>query len=193
MRDNQTLKALRRLSRLRLDPTRINDFLIEVNSGTDRAVAVVWGSLVEDALRDKLVKKMKHLNSDEMTNLFGSSGPLSTFGGKIMIAHGSNFIDKEQERELYIVKEIRNAFAHALTHVSFETSEVAAACELLLKDHEILARIKLEGKITDRGIYSWCCLRLFQSLHSFDSAFIQQLETGETYALKRQTQGEPPA
>jgi hypothetical protein len=191
LRDNQTLKALRRLSRQRLDPDQIDDFLIEINSGTDRAVAVVWGGLVEDALRDKITKKISHLNSDEISNLFDSSGPLSTFGGKIIVAYGSGFITKEQERELYILKEIRNVFAHALTHVSFETAEISAACSLLIKDHEIMTNIKLEGKVTNRGVYSWCCLRLFQSLHVFDSAFIQQLETGETHALRKQTQDEP--
>ena len=50
MRDNETLRALRRLSRQRLDPAKLEDFLVEVNVGTDRAVALVWGCLVEDAL-----------------------------------------------------------------------------------------------------------------------------------------------
>ena len=68
---------------------------------------------------------MGHLTSDEKTNLFDATGPLATFGGKILIAYGAKAIDKAQERHLSIIKKIRNVFAHTLKHVTFETAEVS--------------------------------------------------------------------
>lgn len=186
MRDNTTIKALRALSRRELDLAKFGEFLAEINSGSDRAVAVVWGSLVEDALRHQLTVGMEHLTSDEKKNLFAATGPVDTFGGKVIVAHGMNLISREEERKLSIIKEIRNAFAHAFTPLTFDTPEVAAACALLLPDS---VDLKARG-LKNRGIYSWACFDLFQHLYELNGAFIQHSD-GSTYSLGNRFSGEP--
>jgi|1186.fasta_scaffold170009_1 hypothetical protein len=77
-KDLPSSDALRSLSRKRYSPENVNQLWNEIRSESDRSVAIVCGSLVEDALRVTLEQAMKHLEKNENKELFGHMGPLGS-------------------------------------------------------------------------------------------------------------------
>jgi len=59
-------------------------------------------------------------------------GLLSNFSPKIEIAFALGVFSKEMKDDLSWINVIRNAFAHASTHIDFQSDPVAAACNQLL-------------------------------------------------------------
>jgi DNA-binding MltR family transcriptional regulator len=123
--------ALKKLSRQKLDLDRLPAVLHEINSGTDRVVAIVYSALVDDAIRGVVRARMQHLTPTEEAKLFEGTGPLSTFSARTMIAYAMSIIDKDERDDLDRIREIRNAFAHDFVSLSFEQKEVADVCRLL--------------------------------------------------------------
>jgi hypothetical protein len=90
----------------------------ELNSATDRAAAIVGGSLVELALQSALEA---HLHRDKKLtdNLFRPSGAFGAFATKINLGFLVGIYGQNGIKELTIIKNIRNAFAHRLDIDSF--------------------------------------------------------------------------
>jgi DNA-binding MltR family transcriptional regulator len=160
MSASPTRAALKRLSRQKFDKNQVSEFLAEVSSGNDRSAALVWGALVEDALQSAIEKRLYHFNSDELNSLFGGNGFLENFAAKSLMAYAINIVTKEQYRDLDLIREIRNAFAHTMPNVTFETKEVMDVCDLLSTYYEY-GFLATKNR---RAIYSYACLRLWQRL-----------------------------
>jgi DNA-binding MltR family transcriptional regulator len=109
--------------------------ITELQTQTDRGVAIVGGSFVETFL-EKLLKSF--LRSDDETALremFRTSGPLGTFSAKIRLGFLLRFYGAKAHRELHFIKDIRNRFAHELGHISFSSRPIDQWCrELKLVD-----------------------------------------------------------
>jgi DNA-binding MltR family transcriptional regulator len=102
--------------------------LVEINRGaSDRALAIVAASLIEIHLT-KLIKQALIDNAKVEQMLFRSSGPLGAFATKIRLAYMMGMISPEFFKDLEIMREIRNRFAHD-THVgSFDIPEIYRRC-----------------------------------------------------------------
>lgn len=95
-------------------------------------MAIITAVQIDDALETALLRKMTILE-DEVDEVFvGDSGPLSTFSAKIKMAYALGIIGRDTRRDLVIVKNIRNAFAHARRPVRFTTEEITVACAQLM-------------------------------------------------------------
>lgn len=152
--------ALKKLTRQRLDPARIAELVDEINAGTDRSVAIVWGAMVEDALQRSVIRAIGHLSELEQEKLFSPKGRLSNFARVIDESLSLKSISEEQASDLHLIREIRNAFAHGILDLSFYTREVVDICSYLS-----FAKI-FEGRSDNdyRTIYSVACLRLWQEI-----------------------------
>lgn len=84
-----------------------------IELSTDRAAAIIAGSLVEDRLTKAIKSKLLGIpEADE--NLFRTSGPLGTFSAKIDLAVSMGVISLIAYKEMKNLKDIRNLFAHNL-------------------------------------------------------------------------------
>lgn len=105
--------------------------LEEVNKGaSDRALGIIAASLVEIHLT-KLIRQAFILESRKETvqeKLFQSSGPLGPFATKIRLSYIMGMISEEFYKNLEIMREIRNRFAHHTEIGSFEIPEIADRC-----------------------------------------------------------------
>lgn len=91
----------------------------ELNSATDRAAAIVGGSIVELALQSALEAQLHR--DEELTNsLFRPSGALGAFAAKISLGFLVGIYGQDGRKELTIIKNIRNAFAHRLDIDGFD-------------------------------------------------------------------------
>jgi hypothetical protein len=99
----------------------------------DHLIAIVAASYVEHALEVALVASMVKLSTSERDGLFTyeRKGPLADFSSKIKLSRALGIIGPQTRADLDHVRNIRNAFAHTLQPIGFETAEVAEVCALL--------------------------------------------------------------
>jgi len=125
------LEALAYLSRQ--DPT--SDYLAafrdEVNAEKfDRGAAILLAANVEICLRFAIERNLV-TTGDYYRLLFRSGAPLNSFESKIRIGYTMGLFGDQTKYNLDCIKGIRNAFAHSIIPINFETREVKAVCETM--------------------------------------------------------------
>jgi hypothetical protein len=101
--------------------------LTEIES--DRGCALIAGAVIEDIAEFIIRARIRNLNTEQQTGLFGPEGTLGTLSSKVRVAFAFALIDKEINDQFDRMREIRNAFAHASFHITFDTNEIRKACE----------------------------------------------------------------
>lgn len=130
-------KELKAFARQTATEAEFRDMFAELmQEDNDRACAVLCANILDDTLRDGIYLGLRHLNSDEYARLFENDGPLSTFSAKINMAYAMRVIERHDRRNLEIIRDVRNNFAHSLKHMTFQTPEVAAYCRFLKPPQE---------------------------------------------------------
>jgi hypothetical protein len=125
------LDELSRLASSELSGDYILDFYAQITlPQNDRGAALLLARHLEDALAFSLIRRLK-INQHRLGDLMGIDRPLSSFDNKTRLAHSIGLISDNTRNLLDVIRAIRNAFAHALIPISFDTSEVAAVCALL--------------------------------------------------------------
>ncbi len=105
----------------------------ELQGGSDRAVAIVGGAWVEEALQGTLHAAFQP-EPGRWKRIVGSHGTLSTFAAKIDIVVLLGLVTKSIASDLKIIRDIRNDFAHNVVHretqdrLSFESPSVKDQC-----------------------------------------------------------------
>ncbi|MBU6297254.1 MAG: hypothetical protein KGJ79_02935 [Alphaproteobacteria bacterium] len=142
----------------------------------DRGAAIMLASNVQMTLKTAL---LAYLDLDHFSNeLFGhDSAPLATFENQIRMAHALGIIGDKTRTNLKLIKSVRNAFAHAIHPITFESPEIVDACARLespLKTQE--AQEGLGAKYAVKGPPA---RRQFQSI-SNDIAFALMVQAIRT-------------
>lgn len=128
------------VSRGNTDVEHLSRVISELQTGSDRAVAIVGGSLVEGVLDDAL-KCHLHRNKKISESLFNTSGALGAFGAKIDLGFLVGIYGAKAHKNLSILRKIRNEFAHSLTVSDFKTQKIRDLasnldfCERYTKDN----------------------------------------------------------
>jgi DNA-binding MltR family transcriptional regulator len=86
--------------------------MAEVHQYIQPALAIWVSCIIEDALENALVEKMRPLSKKFKERLFENYGPLGSFASKIDIAYALSIIEYNIYDDLKIIKEIKNKFAH---------------------------------------------------------------------------------
>jgi hypothetical protein len=97
----------------------------ELATGSDRAVAIVGGSIVETSLTDAL-KIHLHESKKITDELFRSTGAFGMFTTKVHLGFLIGLYGEAAHRDFIVIKDIRNAFAHSLGVTDFETPRIKA-------------------------------------------------------------------
>ena len=103
-------------------PFDLSDYLSRLSADVGHAILTV--AIVEEWLEALL---LQHLQLDEfgVARHFGDYGPLNSFGKKITKAHDLLLIDEDTRRDLDVLKEVRNAFAHTKRYLDFDSGAMA--------------------------------------------------------------------
>lgn len=104
----------------------VNDFHKE----SDRAAGTLAAAYLDQALRKCL---LSYLRDDQIVlDLFDKSfGPLSSFSARSKVAFALGLIDKDTLRDIDIIRDIRNHFAHHPLGTSFSNPDVKHLCNEL--------------------------------------------------------------
>jgi|ERR1700733_1757830 hypothetical protein len=113
------------------DPTQsdIEALENELYNAPDRAAAIVMASMVEKALRRLLSNNMREEKSTG--KLFKFPGVLSSFSAKINVAYAFKLFGEKTKKELNIIRDLRNQFAHSRLPIEFTTPVVKRCCDEL--------------------------------------------------------------
>jgi len=126
--------ALRKLMRAVPESQTIFNTLIglgdnfwTIDPSKDRTAAIMGASFLEYALKKAICEHFKSDVADpEFNYLFESDdAPYREFASRIRLARAVGVINKSEYDQLEALRLIRNAFAHTMTEVSFQTKEIA--------------------------------------------------------------------
>jgi hypothetical protein len=95
---------------------------------SDRVVAILAGSYLEELLKDLLIVKVK-LNPDLIDSLLFRN--LGSFRYKIQTSRKIGLITADEQHDLDMIRKIRNVFAHRFVALSFDTHDVSQQCYAL--------------------------------------------------------------
>lgn len=98
---------------------------------SDREVAIVAGGFLEGVLHDFLKSKLVDSAMQAAESLFGYPRPMSSFAGMASMAFAFGMLSEREFRNLSIVRNVRNYFAHSLglegmSEVDFKADSVQA-------------------------------------------------------------------
>jgi hypothetical protein len=93
----------------------------------DRTVAIIAATIVEVRLREALERAIVRDEAIEK-EIFRTTGPLGMFSPKISLAFLMGLISKPAWKNLDIMKNIRNRFAHYIDITDFESQPIREWC-----------------------------------------------------------------
>lgn len=113
--------------------------MLELNSSSDRACALLLTAILDQAILSILSTQMRGATNEERKALFyGQNAILGSFSSKIKLSHAMGLLTKEQKDSLTIMREIRNAFAHASIPLTFTNDIIAVECVKLFDESKII-------------------------------------------------------
>ncbi|ANC19615.1 hypothetical protein WR52_12850 [Bacillus cereus] len=124
------------------------EFEKELEYSSDRGLALVCGSIIDQLLSDLL--KAFLIKSDSVEkDLFKGNSILSTFDSKIKMSYYLGLISKNEELNITYLQRIRNRFAHQVVDISFKNNDIINLC----RHFEIPKNcyIPLDFKFADNG------------------------------------------
>jgi DNA-binding MltR family transcriptional regulator len=121
--------------------------LDELQTSTDRAIAIVGAVLIDNGLRALILARLRSDRSVE-SELFQPNGPLGALGPKARLAYMMSLIEKEAYADIVLIEHIRNRFAHRLECRNFDQNLIAKHVLGLSTDK--MARIGLQPKYGDQ-------------------------------------------
>jgi DNA-binding MltR family transcriptional regulator len=128
-RQSNSIASLKRLIKETPTLDELNELLEHLQDEThDRAAALTGGAILEGALKEAL---SSHLNPElklQPDYLFQHTAPLGTFSAKIRMGYATGIYERTVADDLDCLREVRNAFAHTIRHIEFDTPEVATVC-----------------------------------------------------------------
>jgi hypothetical protein len=102
----------------------------EISEGSDRSAAIIGAAFVDDSLQCALESRMIGLCSQVPNEIF-VNGPLRSFSSKIFLGFALGLYGPLLKKDLNVIRNIRNAFAHAMMPITFDSPEVAAELKYL--------------------------------------------------------------
>lgn len=127
-KSNSPASELRALSRQK---RTLLDAFMPQSDADDRSTAIVLGAGLEAEIEDELKRRMVDLEVADIEGLFGEGSPLGDFAAKIKIGFAFGVFGPRTRNDLNLIRQIRNAFAHARRPITFTTPEIAKTCSRL--------------------------------------------------------------
>lgn len=128
-------KVLETLSHHQREGLISADTLAElVVSESDRGTVIIVGSLVEDALSDRIFSALETAfepMSETLKKTLTKNGPLRDFGSALLMARALGLLEEDDAELLSIMKAVRNACAHCRQDISFATPALREAVALM--------------------------------------------------------------
>lgn len=112
------------ISKTALFTEEFERFFLSLHAESDRALAIVTFSYIDEELQRLLVQVLNPNIVGGTKKLFDAHGPLATASSRIELVAALYWIDPRVYKNLRILRKIRNAFAHDPFIPSFDDSQI---------------------------------------------------------------------
>ena len=113
-----------------------------LDAETDRGCALMAAAYLDDQV-ERLLRHSLLSDGKSLDDLFGRSGPLSSFSSRIDLCFAMGLLPKLACRDLRLIRRIRNQFAHLATPLSFDDPAILDRCREL---HHVTRPDALTGR-----------------------------------------------
>lgn len=112
-----------------LESDRLGELKRQYETENDRGAALLAAAFAEDALELGIRRCL--IQDARVDALFdeGAGGSLTTFASKINMAYGLGLLPEVARRDLDLVRQVRNDFAHHPSELSFDSPSIRDRCE----------------------------------------------------------------
>jgi hypothetical protein len=104
-----------------------------LNAETDRGCALMAAAYLDEQLKNLISKRLVS-NKKVQEKIFDARGPLGTFSSRIDFAYLLGLIGPRAQRDLHLIRNIRNSFGHTSRPLTFEEPSIANRCKELYYD-----------------------------------------------------------
>lgn len=109
---------------------------IELARESDRAVVILTTSILDDMLKNLIARNLciaPKPTPKQIDHIFRFDGPFGSLSSRTEVAFLFGLIDETTRSQLSELREMRNACAHSIQPLSFQTKELAAVARRILK------------------------------------------------------------
>lgn len=155
-------KALRKHAIPWSDMRDVDVALEELNTESDRGMMLLIATQLEDALAHYITLKLPGMTKSEHEGFLGPEGPAGAFGVKIKLALGMGILNRRAYDALEIVRHIRNAGAHSIRPVTFDTPIIREAV-ISVASPDLADQMQSANAEVIRLIFRMACLTILDS------------------------------
>jgi len=106
---------------------QLNQTFKEIFKQTDRASAIVSSAILEEIL-ERLLISFFVVHDHTKKDLFEGTAPISTMSAKINLSYHLGLLGEDEYKDLRLIKDVRNEFAHSFETINFETQRIKDKC-----------------------------------------------------------------
>jgi len=112
------------------DEHDLSQFLRELQNESDRGLALVGASVIDDKLRSTIRSSL--VDCKAASKLVDEpNAPLGTFSSRVDACLSLGLIDQFECDEITLIRKVRNEFAHGLHGTTFQTEPIPGLCSTL--------------------------------------------------------------
>src|SRR5262245_43039865 len=139
--------------------------LLGLLTASDQVVALAGAAYLDHALQVLLTASFRNLTKKDWTRMFdgAANGILGTTSAKLRVAYAARHLEPQQYKDLLLINDIRNVFAHSLHAIDFSNELVEADCAKL-NSHQPGGVLPEPQNAKER--YLWNVLDLYHVLRS---------------------------
>ncbi|KQU66655.1 hypothetical protein ASC75_08440 [Aminobacter sp. DSM 101952] len=156
MYEYKVSEARKAVDNTKFDASAMPDIFRRLHRDSETSQVLVVSSYLEDRILTLLQYQMVDLESESSREkMFGSNGPLGTFGGRITMAYHLGWLSKDTVDNLNNFRKIRNIFAHKAFNTSYDDHRVRALFTPLilnLERFDSTAVVAAMGADRDNGL-----------------------------------------
>ena len=105
----------------------LGKFLSEFNKESDRGAALAAAAFLDETLLEILTNYLADVPARKVL-LKGANAPLGTFSSRISAAYALGLLEEHEYREINIIRQIRNKFAHGWEEAHFTDGDITSLC-----------------------------------------------------------------
>src|ERR1700692_3271459 len=107
------IRNFKQFTREPLMAGELSSFESEAYTSSDRSLAVMLSSVLENALDELIESKLRHdLSANSRRLLFDMNGPLGTFSARTIVAYALGMVGPDTQNDIDLIRTLRNGFAH---------------------------------------------------------------------------------
>lgn len=118
-----------------------------LQSESQRGGVLLGAAMLDDCLLKLLKGFMVDSAAHEVERLLegGLSAPLGSFSARTLIAYCLGLISEDEFKDIEIIRDIRNKFAHNLLEISFDNQSIQDKCKNLTASNIIPSNIEFDA------------------------------------------------